>query len=286
MKSNVCKSKDTINMTQALNIRAICILHFMADMKATSYTHIGQFIAPNCEPAIDEPQLDKKNRRGGNQRHAPWPLDRQKRIKAVSQLIDRWEDVGLVQSERPWLDRPKWAWVTMAGLRRLGLPYNDARFYDDEEELNHLYQITRVRLLVAHHPGVPETAWFEHTWVSERAIKAGYPQNTPGIDLPHLPDGAMELEKDSFVKMAEGVLVPLQRGDRIAVEIERSRKDFPRLDLILPDLLKHYVGVWYFCRPKAADAVLKTKERLLKEGNLTSAQARLIRVLDLAEEEG
>ncbi len=273
-------------MTQTLNGRAIDVLTFMADMKATSYTHIGQFIAPNFEPAIDEPSDPaKKNRRGGNQRHAPWPLDRHKRVKAVSQLVDRWEDAGLVQSERPWLDRPKWAWVTMAGLRRLGLPYNNAQFCEDEEELNHLYQITRVRLLVARRPEAPEAAWFEHTWVSERAIKASYPQNSPGIVLPHLPDGAMELEKNSFVKMAEGVLVPFQRGERIAVEIERSRKDFPRLEVILPDLIKHYVGVWYFCRAKAADAVLKTKERLLKEGILTGAQARLIRVLDLAEEE-
>jgi hypothetical protein len=270
-------------MTQALNKRSICILHFMADMKATSYTHISQFIAPNFEPAIDEPQPDRKNRRGGNQRHAPWPRDRQKRIKAVSQLVDRWEDAGLVQSVRPWLDRPKWAWVTMAGLRRLGLSYNDAHFNDDEEELHHLYQITRVRLLVARHPEVQEAAWFEHTWVSERYIKLGYPQNTPGIVLPHLPDGALELDEDSSVKMADGILMPFRHGDRLAIEVERSRKDFHRLDAILPDLLKHYVGVWYFCRPKAADAVLKTRERLVKEGVLTTAQSKLIRVLDLAE---
>ena len=131
----------------------------------------------------------------------------------------------------------------------------------------------------------PGAAWFKHTWVSERAIKASYPQHTPGIVLPHLPDGAMELDEDAFVKMADGELQPFRRGDRLAVEIERSRKDFHRLDVILPDLLKHYVGVWYFCRPKAADAVLKTRERLVKEGTLSVAQSKLTRVLDLAEAE-
>ena len=95
----------------------------------------------------------------------------------------------------------------------------------------------------------------------------------------------MELDEDAFVKMADGELQPFRRGDRLAVEIERSRKDFHRLDVILPGLLKHYVGVWYFCRPKAADAVLKTRERLVKEGTLSVAQSKLIRVLDLAEVE-
>ena len=273
-------------MTQALNERAIDVLNFIAEMKAVSYTHIAQYIAPNCEPAIDEPlDPDRKRGRGGNQRNAPWPRDRRKRIKAVSQLVDKWEDAGLVQSERPWLDRPMWAWVTVVGLRRLGLPYNEAHFYEDEEELVHLYQITRVRLLVACRPQDQRAAWFKHTWVSERAIKANYPQPTPGTVLPHLPDGAMELDEDASMKMADGILLPFRRGDRLAVEIERSRKDFHRLDVILPDLLKHYVGVWYFCRPKAADAVLKTRERLVKEGVLSAAQSKLIRVLDLAETE-
>jgi hypothetical protein len=70
----------------------------------------------------------------------------------------------------------------------------------------------------------------------------------------------------------------------LAVEVERSRKDFARLNVILPDLLRHYAGVWYFCRPKAADAVQQTVERLVTAGTLTRSQARLIRVIDLEEE--
>ena len=66
--------------------------------------------------------------------------------------------------------------------------------------------------------------------MSERVIKVGYPQNTQGIVLPHLPDGALELDEDSFVKMADGILLPFRRGDRLAIEVERSRKDFHRLE--------------------------------------------------------
>ena len=230
-------------MTQALNARAIDVLNFIAEMKAVSHTHIAQYIAPNCEPAIDQPlDPDRKRGRGGNQRNAPWPRDRRKRIKAVSQLVNKWEDAGLVQSERPWLDRPMWAWVTVAGLRRLGLPYNEAHFYEDEEELIHLYQITRVRLLVARRPQDQRAAWFKHTWVSERAIKASYPQPTPGIVLPHLPDGAMELDEDASVKMANGILLPFRRGDRLAIEVKRSRKDFHRLDVFYQTSLSTTLG--------------------------------------------
>jgi hypothetical protein len=281
-------------MTHGLNERTLHGLHFAADMKAVSYIHLAQYFAPNYEPAIEEPCPQRNQaqsapgsakERGGNLRNAPWPKDRRKRIHAVTRIEDKWVAMGLACKERPWLDRPMWVWVNRAGLRRLGLDYNDASFPERDEELNHLYQITRVRLELARRPQDPERSWFRHTWISERAIKSTYPQNTPGIVLPHLPDGALELDEDALVKMADGEKLPFKRWDRIAVEIERRRKDFSRLNVILPDLLMHYSGVWYFCQPKAASAVLATKLNLVEAGKLTKAQARLIRVLDLEEEE-
>lgn len=278
-------------MTQGLSRRDKSVLRFGADQKAVSYLHAAQFLAPNFEPATDTPcqddeaLLEKKSARGGNRRHAPWPQDRKLRLKAVSRLIMGWERKGLVKTEQPWKDRPKWFWVTMSGIRRLGLSYNDAHFSADEEELDHLYQITRIRLLVGRQPDAPGASWFKHTWVSERVIKANYPQNIAGVTLPHLPDGMLELDEDADVRVANGEKVALKRGECIAIEIERSRKDFARLDAILPDLLRHYQAVWYFCRPKAADAVHATIERLLKAETLTPDQAKLIRVLDLAEKE-
>lgn len=296
-------------MTQGLSKRERCLLVFAADQKAVSYLHAAQYLAPNYEPATDPPPKEAKGglseemsevgdqtevpssetgkpkpARGGDRRNAPWPRDRRLRLKAVSRIIKELERKGWVETADPWKDRPKWMYVTMPGLRRLGLDYNEAHFPEDEEELDHLYQITRVRLLVGHRPEDPESAWFAHTWISERAIKADYPQNEAGVTLAHLPDGALELDEDALVKMADGEKFPFKRGDCLAVEVERSRKDFARLDVILPDLLKHYAGVWYFCSPKAADAVHLTIERLVKAGTLTRNQAKLIRVLDLEEE--
>jgi hypothetical protein len=271
-------------MIQPLNKRTRRALQFVAAQKAVSYTHLGQFLAPNFEPAIDEekPDSPQSKTRGGNLRNVPWPQDRHKRLKAVSRLVDEWDKEDLVQKEQPWRDDPKWVWVTEYGLRRLGLSYNDAHWYD-EEELNHLYQITRVRLMVGRKPSDPEASWFAHTWISEREIESEFPFRETGITLPHLPDGAMELDEDAEVKMAGGEKLPFRRGDCIGVEVERSRKDFARLDGILPDLLRNYQGVWYFCRPKAADAVHATIDRLLKAETLTPDQAKLIRVLDLEE---
>ena len=274
---------------EGLNTRAKHALHFIAEMKAVSYLHLAQYLAPHYEPATARAHPDQQRvattPAHGPRRNAPWPTDRQLRLKAVSRLIHVWEQMGLVQTERPWSDQPKWVWVTLAGLRRLGLAYHDAHFPGDEPELEHLYQITRVRLLVGRPPHREGSSWFAHTWISERSLKASYPQNTAGLVLPHLPDGALELEADAPVKMAESSLVPFGRGERLAVEVERTRKDFARLEAILPGLLEHYKGVWYFCSPRAADAVLATKQRLLRAGTLSTRQAALIRVLELAEEE-
>lgn len=274
-------------MTQGLNERDILGLHFVADMKTVNYLHLAQYYAPNFAPATEEPRQqrrDGKPKRGGDMRHAPWPTNRQDRIHAVTKIVNRWEECGLAQTYRPWLDRPKWVSVTKEGLQRLGLDYSDTPF-PDEEELHHLFQITRVRLIVGRRPDEPEVAWFRHTWISERALKSCYPQNTAGLVLPHLPDGALELDEDAEVKMADGEKVFFRRSSRIAVEAERRRKDFRRLESILPDLLKHYDGVWYFCQPKAADAILDTKLKLAQEGLLTKSQLQRIRVLDLEEQE-
>lgn len=274
-------------MITGLTERSIRGLYFTADQKAVSYIHLAQYFAPNFEPALDySPEKDESvlpKVRGGNRRNAPWPRDHKARIHAVSQIVDKWWSNGLACKERPHLDRPMWAWVSEAGLRRLGLAYNDTHFFE-EEELNHLYQVTAIRLRLARRPEDPGVSWFRHTWISERAIKAGYPQNTLGIVLPHLPDGALELDEDAFVKMERGVELPLRRGDRIAIEVELSRKDFSRLEVILPDLLRHYSGVWYFCERKAYDAVVATKQRLTEGGLLTKEQSRRIRVIHLDQE--
>jgi hypothetical protein len=213
-------------MTQGLSKRERDLSVFTADQKAVSYLHAAQFLAPNFAPTTDAPpqetggevsRTQQPRRRGGDLRHAPWPhapwpCDRRLRLKAISRIAKELERKGYLGIAAPWKDRPKWIYVTMAGIRRLGLDYHDAHFPHDEEELDHLYQITRVRLLIGRRPEHPQAAWFTHTWISERQLKASYPQNEPGVTLPHLPDGALELDEDAEVKMAGGEKLPFGRG--------------------------------------------------------------------------
>ncbi len=275
-------------MGKGLTERSIRGLRFVAEQKAVSYVHLAQFFAPNYEPACACPLFREdgmhQKARGGNRRNAPWPSDPRARLHAVSQLVEKWQKKGFVCKERPYLDRPMWLWVTEAGLRWLGLPYRNAGFYE-EAELTHLSQVTAIRLRLARRPENPQAAWFRHTWISERAIKASYPQPAPGIVLPHLPDGALELDEDAQVKMERGIELPLQRGERIAIEVELSRKDFARLEIILPDLLQHYSAAWYFCEPKAYDAVVSAKHKLVGAGVLTKGQGTRIRVIHLEQEQ-
>ena len=77
----------------------------------------------------------------------------------------------------------------------------------------------------------------------------------------------------------------MRRGERIAIEVELSRKDFARLQSILPDLLQHYSGVWYFCEQKAYDALVLAKQRLLGSGVLSKEQGTRIRVIHLQQEQ-
>jgi len=84
--------------------------------------------------------------------------------------------------------------------------------------------------------------------------------------------------------MERGIELSLRRGERIAIEVELSRKDFARLETILPNLLQHYSGVWYFCEPKAYDAVVSAKHRLVGAAVLTKEQGTRIRVIHLEQE--
>src|SRR5258706_13017989 len=122
---------------EGLNSRAKLGLRFIADMKAVSYLHFAQYLAPNYEPstepspaAYEEEQpgytlVEKRHitQHGGSRRNAPWPTSRRLRLKAVSRLVHRWEDMHLVRTERPWSDQPKWVYATQLGLHRLGLTY-------------------------------------------------------------------------------------------------------------------------------------------------------------------
>lgn len=210
---------------------------------------------------------EEKPKRGGYRGIIPWPADYRKRIHAVGSIVDRWEKkMGYAKTWRPALDQPKWVTLTEAGLRYLGLPYEEVDWpdMDTEYELEHYHHISMVRLYLARRrtEHIPE-----HHWICERELDLlDMPRKLAGKDVPTRPDGILEVTEDGTIELSTEDIVPIRRGQRIAVEVELSRKTFQRYELqVFPSHLEHFAAVWYFCKvPDAYNAVVTARRDRLK----------------------
>jgi hypothetical protein len=164
-------------------------------------------------------------------------------------------DLGQALKLRPWRDHPMWVMLTPAGERWLGLSYTPIDF--PAGELEHLYVINEVRLFLLRSTQIPA-----HTWISERELQQDEPLKVAEMELPHRPDGVLLLEQRGQIKV-RGETIDLEGGERIAIEAERSRKNYKELEADLPSLMEHYDRAWYFCSPGAYDALSEARERYL-----------------------
>ncbi len=239
---------------RSLKLRERRALDFIAHAKTARVDQIGQLLAPDLAPAVDdeprrrlkkgEPRPPAKQKGG---KHS-WPEGRHQRVAATLPFVNYWtEELGLVEKYRPYNDMPTWVMATEAGLRWLGLSYKPIDF--PEDQLEHIYVINEVRLFLLRSRKIPP-----HAWTSERELDIMQPQKTRGLELPHQPDGIMTLETGGELSLG-GQTIQLEGGERIAVEAERSRKNFEEIRKILPDLVARYDRAWYFCTPGAYDAV-------------------------------
>jgi hypothetical protein len=161
------------------------------------------------------------------------------------------------QTWKPWDEEVTWVRATEAGLRNLGLDWNEIPFPEDRKRLSigsHTYQVNRRRIALAR--GNYQAP--AHTWKSERAIYIDhYRQDAERADRAHRPDGVLHLEADgSFPgpRRRDGTLeeISLQRGQTISVEAELTQKNLERLgEGILPSLLRSYNFAWYFCESQS-----------------------------------
>ncbi len=210
---------------------------------------------------------DEKPKRGGYRGSVTWPEDYRKRIHAVGSIVDRWEKkMGFAKTWRPALDQPKWITLTDAGLRYLGLPYEEVDWpnEDTEHEMEHYHHISMVRLHLAQRrtKHIPK-----HTWICERELDLlDMPHKLAGENVPARPDGILEVIEDGTIELASGEVVPISAGERIAIEVELSRKNFQRYErVVFPSHLEHFAAVWYFCKvPDAYNAVVAARRDRLK----------------------
>lgn len=237
-------------------------LEFCAYSTTARLDQLAQFSAPDLSPAIhDEPRKRRDpadpplppKPRGGLR--TTWPQGRHARILAQMQRVNHWIELGYAEKLRPYRDQPLWVVVTLEGLRWLGLPFTDVPF--PAGNLNHIYVINEVRLFLLRSTKIPA-----HSWTGEREIQMHEPLKIRGLELPHRVDGVMTLEANGELTLGND-LIHLTSGERIAIEAERTRKDFPSLEKdILPDLLTHFDRVWYFCGKGAYDALGQSRMKL------------------------
>lgn len=257
----------------------------VAQQTFLSLDHLADFADPDLRPAIDESVEGEPNKKRGGKRDGSWPLDRKKRLHAITEVVRRWErKQGYVETWKPWDNTPAWVRVNEAGLRTLGLPWNEIPFPEKRKRLlptGHTYQVNKRRLALAR--GSAEAP--AHTWICERAILYDQLKRDPDMVRAHRPDGVMIVKKASAFPLKRGETVveqiPLAVGQRIAVEVELSKKGFDRLgNGILPSLLRTYDFAWYFC---GNDTVYQTIIKARRDYLSTNEERKRIRILLLEE---
>jgi hypothetical protein len=133
--------------------------------------------------------------------------------ETLRQILDRWDDRGLVTRDR--LLGHLWVAPTAKALRLVGLTVPQWSFVIPQ--LAHVHAVGVVRLALE--PSIPDGG----RWVSERELR--------GESARHVPDGAVELPDNPEAEAGSGLygqdVDPLPR--RVAVEVELSRKAAGRL---------------------------------------------------------
>lgn len=247
---------------RTLDERDLRELGFTCYSTTARVDQLAQLSAPDLSPATDDEP--RKRLRKGEVKPPPkprggprpgWPQGRHARLHAQMQIVNHWVELGYAEVERPNRDQPLWVVVTRAGMKRIGAPYDDVPF--PEGNLEHMYLINEVRLFLLRSTKIPQ-----HTWTSERELSKNEPFKYAGLEVGHRADGVITIEVDAdFTRDKE--TIHLEGGEKIAVEVERTRKDFAGLEEdILPDLLRQYERVWYFCNPGPYDAVSKSRAKL------------------------
>jgi hypothetical protein len=253
--------KNLIGLEGELDMRDKRGMEFVAHAKTARVDQLAQLFAPDLSPALDD--QPRRRLRKGEPKPPPkekggthgWPQGRHQRVAATLPIVQDWVDLGLALKLRPWRDQPMWVMLTPTGERWLGLGYTPIDF--PAGELEHLYVINEVRLFLLRASQVPP-----HVWISERELQQAEPLKVAEMELPHRPDGVLLLEQRGQIKV-RGETIELEGGERIAIEAERSRKNYKELEADLPSLLEHYDRAWYFCTPSAYDALSEARERYL-----------------------
>lgn len=270
---------------------------FVAQQRFVRYDTLAAWWDPEHLPATFESRVKQDPNaprmpgpgRGGKRTGLPWPRDFDKRLAAVTRIVEgHWLPMGVAEWVQPFGRTPKWVRLTQAGLHQLGLSWPETPFPDtlkyyehNEDRRCHDHCINEVRVYLARGGANAPL----HTWTSERVIQNRMPQPALGQTLPHLPDGYITLEAPGSWDIRDTddnllVSIPLAPGQKIAIEIELNRKSYPRLQQeVFPQLFQQYDYVWYFAEADARRVLVEARQRFLR----TDEQRSHLRIMKLSE---
>jgi len=185
---------------------------------------------------LDQLQVVLGQEAGGATR-APGRLS----LKRTRALVDRWSGAGLVHQQKILAGMLSFTWLTLAGMRQVGLSY---RVYTPRVgQLLLCYYVNQARLFLQE-----QFASQQAVWKSERQLRSeeGVRTARGRRKKPHIVDG-------------EVILV----GERkVAVEVELTAKTLSKLIHIISELAERYDQIWYFASPSLLPLLEEAVEHL------------------------
>jgi hypothetical protein len=168
--------------------------------------------------------------------------------ETLRQILDRWEDRGLVERDR--LLGHLWVAPTAKALRLVGLDVRAWSFVIPQ--LAHVHAVGVVRLALE--PSIPAGG----RWLSERELRREAGKS-------HVPDGAVQLPDDPDTEAGSGLygeeVDPLPK--RIAVEVELTRKGAARLrEVWTRPRHGRWTGTVYYATPEVAGYLTGQLQRI------------------------
>ena len=278
--------------SRRLSTRDRDILRFAAEQTFVRFDSLGEYLAPDYAPALDQPTAEQLADTTPPVKRT-WPPDLRHRMMAVSRLMRKLEGRGYVEVIKPWSDQPAWYRTTGAGLREIGLDWEEIPFpdtYENQEArlrhdryfTSHNHTINQIRLLLARGgAGMPA-----HEWRGERTIESVLPPREYGKHRPHKADGIVSLQEDGMWTIYSAdhsrVVSEVHMGARqiVGIEAECTQKSEHRLLEIIPDLLATHDYVWYFC---TSLTIRKAVADARKKADVTDVARRRLRILLLED---
>jgi hypothetical protein len=142
--------------------------------------------------------------------------------QAVRKIVDRWRKKEIVVLERMSPTGVGWVYLTPEGLKDRALPYK--AWTPKSGRMRHLFYINETRLLLEKNGGLKNAIWVsERKLLSQQEDRAKRPPK-------HLPDAEIHQDDEKV----------------IAVEVEISPKEKPRLQRFIMALAKSYDEIWYY----------------------------------------